>query len=148
MRVSYSKPACVMEIGGGYGAPGRVWLTNDLHRPDTYIDADLPESLFYAEIFLRANFPDIQVTYIHAPNDLDNTQNTAKQRPPHIILCPASRIDLLSDYPVDLLVNTGSMQEMTDDFIIYYNEWLDASKCQLFYSANYFAQRIDLYWKE
>jgi hypothetical protein len=141
--VSCSKPACVMEIGGGYGAPGRVWLTNNLHRPDTYIDVDLPESLFYAEIFLRANFPDIQVTYIHSPNDLNNMQNTANNSTPHIILCPASRIDLLSDYPIDLLVNTGSMQEMTDNFVVYYNEWLDACRCPLFYSANYFAQRID-----
>ena len=55
--IAYTPPAdTVCEIGGGYGAPARVWMTSPVRRPKQYIIIDLPELLFFAEVFLRAHF--------------------------------------------------------------------------------------------
>jgi putative sugar O-methyltransferase len=57
--VAHTPPAdTVCEIGGGYGAPARIWMTSPVRRPKKYIIVDLPESLFFAEVFLRAHFGD------------------------------------------------------------------------------------------
>ena len=140
--LSFTRPSRVLEIGGGYGAPGRLWLTNGLHRPSQYIDVDLPESLFYAEVFLRANFSDVPIIYSHGPGDLRSLESPDGARP-QIFLCPASEIHLFADVPIDLVTNTGSLQEMTDEFVRFYMDWLDRSKAEFFYSSNYFAQPID-----
>src|SRR5262249_22509128 len=51
-------------------------------------------------------------------------------------------IDLLLDRPIDLAINTGSMQEMSDDYVDFYMERIDRSQIKCFYSWNYFAQPI------
>ena len=38
------QPKAVCEIGGGYGGPSRLWLTNSIHRPNPYVIVDLAES--------------------------------------------------------------------------------------------------------
>ena len=50
-------PNSVCEIGGGYGGPCRLWLSNNIHRPSRYVIVDLPESLrpFNSEV-QRADF--------------------------------------------------------------------------------------------
>ena len=58
------RPEVVCEIGGGYGGPARLWMDNPVHVPKQYLIVDFPESLFLAEVFLRANFPDADVHYV------------------------------------------------------------------------------------
>ena len=44
----------------------------------------------------------------------------------------------------DLVVNTGSMQEMTDQWIDFYMDWISNSGARYFYSLNYVAQPISV----
>jgi hypothetical protein len=112
-----------------------VWMTNALHRPTTYITADFPESLFYADVYLRTTLPDIDVVYLHEGERIANSVH------PRIILCPIHNVDAALSAP-DLIVNTGSMQEMSDDYVAFYMEKIDRSAAQRFYSFNNFAQPI------
>jgi hypothetical protein len=60
-----------------------------------------------------------------------------------ILLVP---IPYLSEFarPLDLVVNTGSMQEMTDEWIDFYMRWISNSGARYFYSLNYAAQPISV----
>ena len=131
--VRHCRPRTILEIGGGYGAPGRVWMTNGLHRPDIYIDVDFPESLFYAEVYLRSAAPDIDVVYLHEGVALDPAHR------PRIVLCPIANMEAVLGLPIDLIVNTGSMQEMSDEYVAFYMDKIERSTAKRFYSLNYFS---------
>ncbi|PTM40353.1 hypothetical protein [Bosea sp. 124] len=62
MRMAqYCCPQTIVEIDGAYGAPGRVWMTNDLHKPPQYIDIDFAESPFCADVYLYATMPVLNI---------------------------------------------------------------------------------------
>lgn len=52
----------VVEVGSGYGGLAKIFCDQDADI--SYILVDLPESLFFAEVFLRSFFPDRRFTYI------------------------------------------------------------------------------------
>jgi hypothetical protein len=126
-----NRPKRILEIGGGYGEIARLWLTNSIAPAESYVIVDIPECLFFAEIALKAEFGD-QVGYFdgHDPGT-------------RILLVP---IPYLGDLTrsVELVVNTGSMQEMTDEWIDFYTEWLAKYDTRYFYSLNYLAQPISV----
>jgi hypothetical protein len=126
-----NKPRRVVEVGGGYGEIARLWVTNTVAPAERYIIADIPESLFFAEVALRSEFGDI-VGYFdgHDPGT-------------RILLVPLPYLDRL-DKPVDLVINTGSMQEMTDAWIDFYIDWLSRFDTRYFYSLNYVAQPLSI----
>jgi len=132
--LSHLQPSSVVEIGGGTGGPARAWLTNDLHRPRFYVNIDFPESLFYAEVFLRAAAPELITGYLHA--------GTPFPEDCHVVLCPIANMDEVCRQPIDLLINSGSMQEMSDDYIAFYMDKIERSRWDHFYSINYFGQSI------
>jgi putative sugar O-methyltransferase len=136
--LGHVRPQHVMEIGGGYGAPARLWMINNLHRPHVYIDVDFPESLFYAEVYLQETLPDHEIVYLHRGQAMPQVEGTR----PSIILCPISSLEAILDFPIDLIVNTGSLQEMTDEYVAFYMDAIERSECNSFYSSNYFAQPI------
>lgn len=125
----------VFEIGGGYGAPARMWkLTAGVDR---YAITDFPECLFFAEVFLRANFPDADLLYVREPAD------AARAGEADFVLCPIEHVDSLKGVHFDLAVNTGSMPEMTEEWVDYWMDHLDAADVSLFYSLNYFGQPLE-----
>jgi putative sugar O-methyltransferase len=125
----------VIEIGGGYGAPARMWkLTAGIDR---YAIADFPECLFFAEVFLRANFPDADVLYVRGPAD------AARAGGADFVLCPIEHVESLASVHFDLAVNTGSMPEMTEEWVDFWMAHLDAADVSLFYSLNYFGQPLE-----
>jgi putative sugar O-methyltransferase len=123
------KPTRVIEIGGGYGEIARLWVNNPIAPAESYVIIDIPECLFFADVALKAEFGEI-VGYFDERDP---------QTP--ITLVPLTRLDQL-DRSVDLVVNTGSMQEMTDDWIDFYMAWLSRCGARYFYCLNYAAQPI------
>lgn len=122
-------PKRILEIGGGYGAPARLWMTNPISAVSSYCMVDIPECLFFAEVALKQEFG-------NAVGYFDGTDpGTA------IVLVPISRLKDFSR-PSDLVVNTGSLQEMTDEWVDYYMTWLDGYGARYFYSVNYAAQPL------
>lgn len=128
----------VLEIGGGYGATARFWAINPIRRPRRQILLDIPESLFFADAFLSAEFSPDEVGYVTSSDPAD----IAALDGCRFVLCPLSRLDALQAYDVDLVINTGSMQEMNEEWVDFYTAWLDRQPCKYFYSSNYFAQPI------
>lgn len=135
-----NRPETILEIGGGYGAPARLWMTNPIHRPQKYWILDLPESLFFAEVVLKKEFGAGTVHYVENPHGKVPSQAT-------IVLCPVSAWPHLQEQEFDLVINTGSMQEMSEDWVDFYRDLLDKIKAGWFYSLNYFAQPIGLLWE-
>ncbi len=129
---------CVCEIGGGYGAPARLWLDNPIRVPEIYVIVDFPESLFFAEVFLRTDFPDLSPLYLDEETPL--SREIAERH--RLVLCPIDRIHLLQHLEFDLVVNTGSLQEMTEEWVGFWMSWLDQQPCRFFYSLNYFGQPL------
>jgi len=128
----------VCEIGGGYGGMARLWLNNTIAPVKCYIDVDFAESLFFAEVYLKANIPELKILHITTSDKL--TQDVLSQY--SVILCPLAFVDVLSNLHIDLAINTGSMQEMTDDWIDFWMYWLKKQDCRWFYSLNYFASPL------
>lgn len=134
-----SNPKIICEIGSGYGALCRLWMTNTFSNPNIYILIDYPESLFFAEIFLKKNLKDTQIIYLNNSKDIYQKKTEIKKT---ILLCPINKYNLLSEFPLDLVINTGSLQEMDEDAVDFWMKWLDQSQAKYFYSLNYFAQPI------
>jgi len=130
-------PETVLEIGGGYGTPARCWLTTDIGSLRQYVILDVPESLFFAEVFLKAHFGLDNIVNLVEPNSLDRAQKAK------IVLCPLQLIGDLKNMSFDVALNSGSMQEMTDDWIELYMSFLSSMDIKYFYSVNYFLQPID-----
>jgi len=59
-----------------------------------------------------------------------------------VLLCPISNVSALRRLEFDLVTNTFSMQEMTDEWVDWYMRWLDMQPCRYFYSANFFGTRF------
>jgi hypothetical protein len=126
-----SKPTRILEIGAGYGEIARLFLKNCLAPATSYIIVDIPESLFFAEVALRAEFGE-DVGYL-----IDRDPRT------RVLLVPIPLLAKL-ERPSELVVNTGSMQEMTDDWIDFYMRWLSTYDTRFFYCHNYAAQPISI----
>jgi hypothetical protein len=127
-------PSTICDIGGGTGSIARCWLTNSAHRPDLVVIIDIPESLVYSEALLRSEFGESQVQYLSGPG--------CTPRRSGVVLCPIGNTRALESISFDLVTNTTSMQEMTDEWIDWYMAWLDRQPCRFFWSANHFANGL------
>jgi hypothetical protein len=97
---------------------------------ESYVIIDTPECLFSAGVALKVEFGD-QVGYFE------------RQDPgTRVLLVPLSLNDFAR--PADLVINTGSMQEVTDEWIDFYVQWLTNFQTRYFYSLNYAAQPISI----
>lgn len=138
-----SAPKVILEIGGGYGAPARTWMKNPIARPRCYLILDMPESLFFSDVFLRKEFGRDSVYYVTSKDALP----AAKLEKYQFILCPLPNFTALEKLPVDLVINTGSLQEMSEEWVDFYREFLDRLHCRWFYTLNYFAQPVNALWE-
>jgi len=131
-------PDVVCEIGGGYGGPARLWMTHPIRRPSQYIIVDLPESLFFSELYLVKHFGAEQVFYV-----CDRSPMTARRiaKTP-ILICPNGYIDMLSPVAIELTINTNSLQEMPEAYVDFFMDWLDRQDCRFFFSNNFALQDV------
>ena len=123
----------VLEIGAGYGALARIFgLANPTKAQ--YCIADLPSSLFFAEVFLRANFPEARMIYALPGEDIPEDYD--------VLLVPAGYTEAIKDKEFDLAINMGSFQEMTADAIAFWAPMMRQAAC--FYSLNYIGTELSL----
>jgi hypothetical protein len=127
-------PRTICDIGGGTGSIARCWLTNSAHRPDLVVIVDIPETLVFSETLLRSELGESQVQYLSSP--------TCTPKRSGVVLCPVTYIRKLESISFDLVTNTTSMQEMTDEWVEWYMDWLDRQQCRFFWSANHFANGL------
>ncbi len=131
-----SHPKRIIEIGGGYGALARFFKLE--HPSIHYAITDIPESLFFAEVFLRENFPNCSVCYATTVDEIRNYQSS------DFLLVPVQLSGHLKDYEYDVAINTGSLQEMPDCTVDYWMNFIQSDLIKSFYSLNYFLNQIDM----
>ena len=133
------EPRTICEVGGGYGSVARLWLKNPVYKPSIYVIVDFAECLFFAEVFLRVNIKELDILYVTSEAPLD----TASLKAQTVILCPIANIKALSGLNFDLVINTGSMQEMPESWVDFWMNWLKNQNCRYFYSLNSFAHPLE-----
>lgn len=105
----------ILEIGGGYGSLARIFKT--LHPEIEYTILDLPESLVRSGGFL--NDHDLKVNLVSIGN-----------------------MDTLKGESFDVVVSTFSFQEMPEETVREYLEFIENSlSVSALYSCNYYANR-------
>lgn len=126
----------ICEIGGGYGNLARLFISNKHTSVENYWLIDIPETLFQAEVFLRLVLPEVQVVHISSPNFVLPLRDTFN---PVIYLCPVAFANMTHNHKFDLIINTGSLPELPENWQIFWSEWLDKQQADYFYSSNIFA---------
>jgi putative sugar O-methyltransferase len=129
----------VCEIGAGYGDVARLWFRNPIQQVSHYLILDLPESLFFAEAFLRRTLSDVPIVYILPGAEIEKYL----ELPQAVFLCPIALHEVTRRLPFDLIINTGSMGEMTQDWVEFWSQWLSEQDARIFYSHNYFGMPIE-----
>jgi len=132
--------ANVIEIGGGYGALARLFLTHPKKRPRYYFIIDFPESLYFSEIFLRLNLDKVDILYFDGslPSHLSEKEST-------VVLVPIQLAHALNDIKMtyDLVINSGSIGEVGEEWVDFWTLWADKVDCKFFYSLNYAGSPLD-----
>ncbi|MBX7065972.1 MAG: hypothetical protein K1X28_01955 [Parachlamydiales bacterium] len=129
-NLTVGRPKIVCDLGSGYGFSALLWMQNPIFSPGVYILVDFPECLFFAEIFLKSNLKNIPVVHMCS----EQFEHFA---PPYILLCPIGREGELHRLPIEWVINIGSFQHMSEDWVDHWMKWLDASQAQYFYSLNF-----------
>jgi putative sugar O-methyltransferase len=125
-----SKIKRVIEIGGGYGALARIFKI--MNKDITYTIIDLPESLFFAHVFLSVNFPDANIAYINENKKIDLEKYD-------FVLIPIPFYQSLTYEEFDIVINTASLQEMPDITVKFWMDFIQKFiQVKMFYSFNYF----------
>ena len=132
-------PKRILEIGGGSGDQARLWK---LMIPEIqWVDIDLPESLFVAEVFLRRNFPNAMFTYITEERQLFDGPEPYTMA--DFVFCPVQLAKTAKVAHYDIAINQGSMQEMPPATIDYWLRFLELADVDSFYSLNYHVTPLD-----
>ncbi len=127
----------IMEIGGGFGAFMR--LIREFHPRATSIMIDIPETLFFLDIFVRHHFPDKKILYA---KDRECLRDDLSEY--DFVLVPHYLADGLKGKKVDLLLNTNSFGEMlTGTIRHWFDLFQDEMDVRYIFSLNRFLNRID-----
>lgn len=123
----------VMEIGAGYGSLARIIK---LKHPDVrYVILDIPETLILSAVFLHLSFPEAVIRIATTSEEYE----TASAEDPDFLLLTAQNYNDLAGSRFDLVINTGSLQEMPESTIDAYFDLLENKlDVRFFYSFNYF----------
>jgi len=122
----------VLEIGGGYGGLARIFQAQ---RQLQYIIVDLPGSLVFSYTFLRLNFPEATFCTITTGDELSRSGGDKTD----FVFVPPQFLSCLAGLDVDVVVNTGSMQEMPQETVDFFMNYIQSlMKVRYFYSHNYF----------
>jgi len=118
-------PNRFLEIGSGSGSFARVYKA--LYPESQIWMADLPESLRFAEIYLRESFPSAHFLFAKEAADLQGDLSGVD-----FIFVPLKFKDAIAGHSFDLALNIWSFGEMPNHFI---REWFEIiqSKCRISY---------------
>jgi hypothetical protein len=128
----------LMEIGGGFGAFMRA--LRGFYPGAACIFVDIPETLFFLEIFLRCEYPDARIHFV-----MDRAEIHDAVAGNDFVIVPHYLASGLAGLKVDLLANTNSFGEMRAETI---RHWFDLFQNRMeidwFFSLNRFFNRIDM----
>ena len=106
----------VLELGGGFGALGRVFKM--FYPQATYYIVDLPVTLYFSGGFLKSCFPDRKILLVGSEEEYRNADRDSYD----YILVPSGLHHIIHGETFDLFMNTHSMGEMPNHVV---EQWFD-----------------------
>jgi hypothetical protein len=135
--LEHNRPEVILEIGGGYGGPCFQWFKNKIFRPKTYVIVDIPESLFYSEIFLKIHLKSIRIKFLKPNEEIIVTSA------PVVYLCTPEYLEKIKNIKFNLIFNTGSLGEMSVEWAEIYLKFINESKSDYYLTHNRFNEPIN-----
>jgi len=125
------KPVRILEVGSGLGELARLFrLATRWPNEFFYVLCDIPESLFYADVWLNVHFPD-EAHYL-----IDPAEYWRPPSYPGFLLLPVQFCHVLKGTAFCVAVNQGSMQEMAPEAIGHWLRVFHQAQTKWFYSLN------------
>jgi putative sugar O-methyltransferase len=131
-RENKGKRKIVLEIGAGWG--GFAYAFKTLFHNTSYVIFDLPQTLLFTAVYLRAAFPSASILLFgDKPQDvlLENVQSYDFILLPHYFFENIHKLKQL-----DLAINIASFQEMTTEQVDRYASKLADAGCASIFSYN------------
>ena len=137
-----SKSNLVLDIGGGYGGLTRV--LKHYFTKSTFVIVELPELCLLSSYFLKKCFPSLKIGFFEDFKNLDKISANDLKKFDFVILTPPF-IKKFDSEIFDLIINTTSLGEMTDNMQEFYISNIERITNNYFYSVNRASKRIEKY---
>jgi SAM-dependent methyltransferase len=128
-----ARRSTILEIGGGYGG-----LAHHLSRilgNTTYIIVDLPEVLLFSASFLTM-LNGTKKIYLYNQADFSSFIDSSDARSYDFIFIPNYCLEALRGWNFDLVLNMHSFQEMSEDQVTAYLDFIRDTCTGVLYSLN------------
>lgn len=128
-----NKKNYILEIGGGYG--GLVHHLSNILKNTTCFIVDLPEVFLYSASYLSLLNLHKRI-YIYDPNDFESILQPDTIKKYDFVLIPNYKLQSLTNFNFDLVINVFSLQEMTTAQVETYLDFICKTCTGVFYSWN------------
>lgn len=126
----------ILEVGSGSGNLARTLKL--LHPRVRYVCVDIPESLFFANLFLKLEFPHATHKYVRNPSDVENVQEA------DFVYVPTEFAPVLASQRFGLFVNTNSLGEMRNEASAHWFQFVESQvEVDHIFLLNRFLNRVD-----
>jgi putative sugar O-methyltransferase len=116
-----SRPATILELGGGYGR--NAFTVLHLHPEIKYVIVDIPPALWVAEKYLSSQFPE---KHVFRYRDFGRFEDVADEyESAQIAFLLSTQFAAIPHGSVDLIINIASLHEMRKDQVDYYFDRFD-----------------------
>jgi len=127
----------VLEVGGGYG--GFAHHLSRIVPRMTYVIVDLPETLLFSAAYLALHDPAKRL-YVYDGRDFEAALSPGRIAEFDFVLVPDYRLDALKRTRFDLAINVASFQEMREEQVARYLDFIRETGRGALYSWNQDAQ--------
>ena len=122
VAIPTSRPATILELGGGYGRNAFVVLR--LHPDIKYVLIDIPPALWVAERYLSSLFCEKRIFHYR---EFDRFEDVADEyENAQIVFLLSTQLAALPPGHVDLAINISSLHEMRKEQVAYYFDQFDS----------------------
>ena len=140
--LNYEEKNLFLDIGGGYGGLSRV--LKNFYNTSTCVIVELPELCLLSSFFLKSNFPNKKIGTFDDFKKIERISSEDLKKFDFVIL-PQFFMKKFNDQIFDLIINTTSLGEMTDQMQDYYLNNIERCTKKYFYSVNRAEKRVEKY---
>ena len=137
-----NKKNLILDIGGGYGGLAR--LLKNIYHDSTFIIIELPELCMLSAYFLKRNFINKNIGIFSDFKDKSKITSDDLRKYDFVILSQ-DFMQRFDNEVFDLIINTTSLGEMTDEMQNYYLTNIERCSKKYFYSVNRAKKRVEKY---
>jgi putative sugar O-methyltransferase len=129
-------PVTVVDLGAGWGRIG--YILKQINPKATYIALDLPEPLLISMTRLPQLLPHEKIMDYQAIQEIPNLSRSALLQA-GLWFGGSQDLARFEDGSIDIFINISSFQEMTQEQVVAYFEWVNHKVSGIFYLQQYWA---------